>query len=72
MEELLELVGFFVGLFVLLGFFNLVSRVGTIRKGVEALERQAAEQTRYLAAISANIARRVRESSPSNADAPKS
>lgn len=72
MEELLGLVGFIVSLFVLLGFFNLVSRVGAIRNGVEALGQQAAEQTRYLAAISANIARRVRESAQSDVDGPKS
>ena len=72
------LIGFIVSLFVLLGFFELVSRVGAIRRGMVALEQQAAEQTRYLAAISSNVAistynaRRLQESSQSNVDGPKS
>lgn len=66
------LIGFVVSLFVLIEFFMLASRVSAIRKGMVALEQQATEQTRYLAAISTNVAKWVRESSPSNVDAPKS
>jgi uncharacterized ion transporter superfamily protein YfcC len=71
MAELLGFVGFIISLFVLVGFFELVSRVGAIRKGIVALEGQAAEQTRYLAAISGNVAKWMRESSQGNVDGPK-
>jgi uncharacterized ion transporter superfamily protein YfcC len=66
-----------VGLLVLFGFFELVSRTGAIRKGMEALEGQTAEQTRYLAAIltnlaiSTNSAGHVLESSHSSVDVQK-
>lgn len=68
MDEILIVIGFIVSLLVLFGFFELISRVGAIRKGMVTLEQQAVEQTRYLAAISTNVAKWVRESSPSSID----
>jgi hypothetical protein len=77
-EPLWGVIGFIVSLCVLFGFFELISRVGAIRKAVKALEQEAAEQTRLLTVISANIAistynaRRGGESSKSSVDGPKS
>ena len=65
------LIGFTVSLIVLIRFFELASNVGAIRKGMITLEGHAAEQTRYLAAISTNVAKWVRESPQSSVDGPK-
>jgi uncharacterized membrane protein HdeD (DUF308 family) len=45
-----------LGIVLLIAFFMLVSRVGQILAAVRNLEQQAAEQTRYLGAISMNVA----------------
>lgn len=61
-----EFFTFALAVFVLIGFAALVIRVGAIQRGITNLEQQAVEQTRYLAAISANLATavRARESGP--------
>jgi hypothetical protein len=65
-------VGWIVGIVVVVEFFHIGYVVNAIRKGMVALEGQATQQTCYLAAISVNVAKWVRESSQSNVDGPKS
>jgi hypothetical protein len=72
MGEFLAVAGFIVGLFVVIDFFVLVSHASAIRRGMVALEQQAAEQTRYLAAISVNMAKQFQAASHAEADGQKS
>lgn len=53
----LSLVGFVVGILILIDFLLLGHRVQKIRKELEKQSAQIEQQTRYLAAISANLAR---------------
>jgi hypothetical protein len=72
MGEFLAVAGFIVGLFVVIDFFVLVSHASAIRRVMVALEQQAAEQTRYLAAISVNVAKQAQTSPRAVADGQKS
>jgi len=60
MDDLAQFIAFVLSVILLISFFVLVNRVGIIQKGIASLQQQAAEQTRYLAAISANISTSIR------------
>jgi predicted Co/Zn/Cd cation transporter (cation efflux family) len=64
MEGFGEFVAWVLSLVVLIVFFILVDRVGEILKGIRELQREAAEQTRYLSVISTNLAKVIREREP--------
>ncbi|MGD0226964.1 MAG: hypothetical protein ABSF71_31955 [Terriglobia bacterium] len=64
MEGFGDFIAFVLGVIVLIVFFILVNRVGTIQKGIANLQQQAEEQTRYLTIISANIATAMRVREP--------
>jgi hypothetical protein len=55
------MLAFVLSVSLVIGFFMLVSRAGAIRAELENLRMQSVEQTRYLAAISMNIARERNE-----------
>ena len=67
-DVFVQLLAFALSVALLIGFFILVSRVGQILRVMGNLEQQAAEQTRYLAAISANVAIALRASESQQSD----
>ena len=64
MDEVTQFFAFVLSVAVLIGFFMIISRVGAILAATRNLEHHMQEHTRYLSAISANIARQARKSEP--------
>ena len=58
MEDFGQFVAWVLSIVVLVVFFILVDRVGSILKTIAIIQQQMEEQTRYLAAISTNIDRK--------------
>lgn len=61
MEDFAQFIAWVLGIVVLVVFFILVDRVGAILKTIAIIRQQMEEQTRYLAAISMNLAKAARE-----------
>jgi hypothetical protein len=64
MEDFAQFIAWILSVIVLILFFVLVNRVGLILNGIRELQREASEQTRYLSAISTNLAKAIRERDP--------